>query len=488
MVKDSLKVLSGTFIANACGIIRLYIISKALTPERYGIWNLLMLIPAYVLILDFGVLTGMDKTVPTFRGQSRNEEIEAVKSTTFTALFILAVLFSIILFLISFVGNNIFESMTIIGLRLLSIVVFCSVLQNFYLTVLRAEKEFGLISKANSAFAISSVLYLILLYSTPFNKFYTTIISIIFAYVTSLLICIFFSAYKFMWMLDYKILKKLIKIGLPLVFTGINFLLLTSIDRWIIAKYLSKVELGNYALGATFASLLFMLSSVFGYVIYPRILEKYGQCSDEKKLESYILRATMVLTSIVGIACCMIVQLLPFIYDTFFPLYKGGQFAASFIITGMFFLSITTIMGNYLIAVNKQSRIILFQIIFIASGIVGYYFVTSLIGNIQSVAIVTAILFFLYGSTIVIYSLITLGCPYNKIIKTLFEFISTIVIGFISIFLFKFANKLIFNFSDSHESLIGALILMVIYILYFVASDKRRLIFIDLKKSFLSGT
>jgi len=469
MVRDSLQLLAGTFFSNLFNLIRVWIIAKTLVPETYGLWNLFTVILSYCLILDFGLVSGMDKRVPFLRGQSRMEEIDHVKNVAFSGLHLVSLILSAGLLLISFIPYPSWSDETIVGLRLLSLVTFFAVLQNFHLTVMRAEKKFGVISATLTIHGVAAVGFLVIAYQTPLNKFYGTLLSLFLAYLTSLSVCLLLSRQKFKFTLNMATLVSLSRTGFPLVMLGLGFVLFMSMDRWLIARYLNQTDLGHYALGITIANLLFMLASVFAYIFYPRVLERFGENQHIPSIRPYVLRIMTIISYLTAALCCLMIMVLPFLYQQFFAAYLPGMNSAYLLILGMFFVAFATIPGNFLVAVNQQNVILLAQAAGIVLSVTGNYIAIKLTGDIFGVAVMSALLFSAYGLVIIIYSLKLMGQTFVEVTRTLIGLVLPLMLGLSVLLFFSLAQKWIGNLPDHLViPLEGASLVMILTMLFFV--------------------
>jgi O-antigen/teichoic acid export membrane protein len=97
---------------------------------------------------------------------------------------------------------------------------------------------------------------------------------------------------------------RLLRIGFPMFFFNASALIIRSLDRLIILRYLGTRELGYYSLAVTAVTLLMYLPDSATYVFYPRLLKKMREGGDRPELiqDSVIgvLRILMVLTPALG--------------------------------------------------------------------------------------------------------------------------------------------------------------------------------------------
>lgn len=470
MVKGSLKILGSNIVSTPFNLAKVFIIVRVLDPPSYGVLNLFTVILSYSVWFEFGILSGMDKMIPFLRGQSNYTELNRIKNTAFTGFNLLYLFLACIIFVAPFMPFFSFSNEINTGIRLLSVIILLSALQNFYLTLLRANKQFGIIGTMNVIFAASAVLCLLLIYKTTLNRLHATLVSLIMAYIISLLFGILRLKLTFRLNLNMGRLKQIINTGFPIVIIGIGFVVFTSIDRWIIARYLTKSQLGYYALGVTISNFLFGFMAVFAYTFFPWAREKFGKDKDLINFDLHVNKIMKVMSYIVALPCCLLIVSLPFIYKTFFYKYLAGLSSANFLIFGIFSISIATISGTLLVAIDKQKIIVFAQAVGIVAMLIANYFAVRFTSSILGVAAVTAFIFSLYSFFIISCSLRYTGGSYIQICKVILRLFLPFILGLLIIGLLKFAASL-FNLSDFIIAILGFFIISVSFIAFLYIQD-----------------
>ncbi|MDD5129517.1 MAG: oligosaccharide flippase family protein [Candidatus Omnitrophica bacterium] len=471
MLKGALKILGGNIISYPFNLAKVFIIAKVLDPGTYGVFSLFTVILSYSLWCEFGILSGMDKIIPYLRGKSDYTELNNIRNAAFTWFIFVYLFLIIVLFFVTFIPGFSFSKEINVGLRLLSVVIFLSVVQNFFLTIARAEKRFGTIGMTNAVFAVSSVLLLLLFFKAPLDRLHATLISFILAYAISLLFCMLRSEFNFKMNLSVSKLKKIIHMGFPIVVIGISFTIFTSIDRWVIVKYLGKSQLGYYAFGMSIANFLFGLMAVFAYVSFPLVRERFAKESDLTKFNPYMHNTMLLMSYIIAFSSSILIATLPFVYKNIFYKYASGLESAYFLIIGIFFISMATIPGNFIVAINKQKVIIFAQAIGIAVLLIADYLVVKLTGSITGVSAVTAGTFFIYSVFVISCSFKYVGDTYAKSFKLILKLLLPFALGLLIVFLLR----VVFNSLSAPElfvTLFKVVTLVFFYPLLFYLQNK----------------
>jgi O-antigen/teichoic acid export membrane protein len=463
MIVDSLKVLAGTVVSNLLTVVRTFIIIRNLNPETYGVWNLFTVFLSYTIWFELGVLSGTDKLIPFLRGQSNLAEVVRMRNVSFTTMIILYLFLAAVIFVVSGTPAGLFPPEISPSVRLLAIVAFLAAMQNYFLTLSRAEKKFGTISMTNGLFTLSVVILLPVLYLHMQDKLFATLLSFILAYSLSVLFCIRSSGLTFRLDLDVPTLKRMIQAGYPLVFIGIGFVIFMSVDRWMIASYLTKWDLGLYAFGYTIGIMLYSLVAVVAYVLYPRMLEKIGEGHSGAYFRPHVYRALVIMSSMVAVSGCMVMISLPLLCHLFFPLYSDALNLTGILMAGFFFLSIATISGNFLVAADRQNTILRLQVLLIVCGFFAYLFAIKTTGDVHGVAVVTACTLSLYGFFILYFSFRHMECTFRESCRILLTLSVPLLGGAIVWYALKTAND---RFSAQYELIVILPEIVMVFLLF----------------------
>lgn len=450
-------------MSNIFNVLRVFIIARALGPQSFGIWNLFNVILAYSFYAEFGMLSGMDKMIPLLRGQSNYSEVESIKNITFTWFNMLYLILVGILIIISFIPIFQFSREVSIGIRLLSIVILLATVQNFYLTILRAEKRFGLIGVTNVTFAISFVVFLLLVYKTNLDKLHATLTAFIGAYIVSLSFCVLRAKLNFKINCDRDKIKKIILTGFPIVIIGTGFVLFTSIDRWIVARYFSENQLGYYAFAVSMSTILYGLVAVFAYVYYPVARENIGKSDNAGLLRADANRLTMIACYFTAGIGLTLMILMPTICHLFFPQYVPGLQIINYVIIGYCFLSNASVSGNLLVAIDKQRYVLVTQFVVAFLVLMLDCFVVRLGLGIEAVAIVTAVSYFLYSACIMVRMLSCVGVAVPDIPRGLTKFYMPIFLSLLAVVIFGFISRFVPEYLVNTSRIIYSILLILLY-------------------------
>jgi len=400
---ETTKYLVATIVSGLLAIMQAFLIARVLGPYLFGAWTILMIILSYNVHAHFGLVHGMNKEMPYLRGKGEPEQAERARDNCFWAICIIAIVASIILIILSFALEDSLAPELIKGLRILAGVTFLRQIYIFLASLLRADKKFGTLSVFVTLFAALSILFVLLYFFTFTNKLYAAILALLSGYLLANAFVFFRTRYKFKLSLDRSVIKHLFITGLPLIFIDIGYILFVSIDRWMIAGMINQEHVGYYGVALAIANFLFTASSVLAAVLYPRMLERYGQTQDPKESRQLVYTPTIATAYLMVLACALACFVTPLLIHYIVPAYDPSSInPALILIIGVFFISVMTVSGNFLVSINKQNTILKLQAVAIPLSIgLNYGFIKWGLG-IEGVAIATGITYLFYGTSIVV--------------------------------------------------------------------------------------
>jgi len=283
----------GNIATKLIGIILLPLYTKHITVAEYGVLGILEIT---IMILTQVLILGQSQAFLRFH--DLEDYKEKSKSTLFT-LFILV--FSIGL-LLNLIGQNLatklsslfsMQSEFDIYLKLCFYIIFLRIVNNLFLSVLRAKEK-------SAFYAIANIIKIAVILG--FNIYFIAfakigVKGILYSYLIGdgLLFLILFPNMisEMIPKFNSKILRATLTFGFPLIFTSLAGMLLSVGDRYILKLLVDYKEVGLYNLGYKIAGVLnvFLIHS-FSLALLPIAYKMYGQKGDKRyysKMLTYFL-------------------------------------------------------------------------------------------------------------------------------------------------------------------------------------------------------
>ncbi len=369
------------------------VVAKLLGPKVYGLWNVLALILIYGGYLHLGSLNAMNRDVPLYRGKGDRIRVIQIRHVTFGIMVISSLIAALLLLCISeyLVSDHLLKTSLKLMAGLLIIRRFYVYLQIY----LMSNKSFGRVSLQQFAYAaLFPIITVFLAKEYGINGFILgKIVSI---FLISLLMVKLIS-FDFRIRFDLQESIRLIKIGFPMMGVSLLYGLLTTVDRWVILKFLGQLQLGYYSLPIMIFGILSLLPRVISQQIYPRMAEKYGETSNQRSLKELIFKQIKMAIAVTVPLLIMVYFLFPPFVERFLDAYIPGIPTLKIILIGLLFLPLSGGLNNFLNTVDKQIYcLVVLGLSIIINLVLSISFVKMGMG-IEGVAIATSLTYCLYS-------------------------------------------------------------------------------------------
>lgn len=297
------------------GIISLPIIAWLFSQEDVGKMALLQ------VVLSFATLfftLGLDQGYVREFHESLNKP-QLLKTSVLPGFAVLLVSLMTCLLLGSFLSELVFSIQSTFVSWMLAIALLSSFLSRFLSLVLRMNER-GLAFSMSQVLPKAFILLIILSYvqldieKTFENLLLANTLSIVFA-------CLIFSwnartewFLSFSCKIDIQQLRKMLRFGLPLIFSGIAFWGLTSVDRVMLSRWSNYSELAIYSVSVSFAAAATIFQSVFSTVWAPTVYKWASNNEGHDKVimvNRYVLMLVVILFCLAGLFSWIVPLILP---------------------------------------------------------------------------------------------------------------------------------------------------------------------------------
>lgn len=222
--------------------------------------------------------------------------------------------------------------------------------------------------------------------------------------------------------INFDIWPYLIRVGFPIMLSGLLFQLLISVDKIMILKFFDKIQLGYYSLGLTILNMVCNGFISIGFVISPHLLEKYAETENIDSIKNYITKPILARAYLAPLVLVPLYFFSDLIYFQFLSEYSPGYKAFHILLLGGFFIIISSSLTGFFVAINKRMHYVFIQVSAIIIAFIANYLAIRLGNNITSVAIATTIVMFIYAIVLIGYVMF----HYSKEIVYYLRFLGTI--------------------------------------------------------------
>jgi O-antigen/teichoic acid export membrane protein len=352
LLKSIVRYSSSNIYRQILGVVNAFIRPKLLTPELYGLWNLLSLIINYANYSDLGSRTSMRFLIPYNDARGEAQKVSDIKASVFYGTLYLRLILVSGLLLTALLTDFSLEVKW--GLITIATVIMIRWYYLYYISLLKSYQNFKLISQANYLrTSIAVFMGIILIY---FFNIYGVYVTAIVSYlaVTLFLKSKYHSGHHTVF--KFPVFFDLVKKGFPIIVFNLFVLLLRSSDRIIVASFLGIKQLGYYGIVGIVFSFFMQIPGASREVIEPRLMESLGKNSREENLREYFFKPLFNTAYYIPFLVGPIFFLLPLLIPLILPRYTPAIVPTQIIILGGYFLSMAYVTRGIIVANNWQLR------------------------------------------------------------------------------------------------------------------------------------
>jgi len=392
IIRDTLLYSSANYIAIFVSFFVSIFSKRFLGVSGAGYWAILTVVLTYGMYVGLGIKKGLVREVSQSIGAKEIEKAKNIEDATFSYLIVASLAGGVIIWILSFffVGEVIFRN----GMKIIAVLVLITHLYNLILIILRARKQFLILSKV----VVFNTLF-IALFALPGAYLFN-----VNGFAAGMVVATSLSFYfgkkwaniKFSFNLDWVQIWNLIKIGFAMILVGMLFRTFLNIDRIMIGKMLGVEQLGLYTIGLMAVHQVGSLPRFFSIVIFPHIQEKYGATKNVMDVKGMILKPTYFISRLMPIFLGIIIFLIQPIVLYALPQFKDGLGVMKILVFGYFFMVVNEMSSTLLFTINKQKILIPLYGIMVAACIGFNYLFITMGWGIIGVAFGTSISYFLF--------------------------------------------------------------------------------------------
>lgn len=403
IIKDVFHYSASAYISQAIGLVSGLWIVRLLEPHDYGVFNAVSLVLAYGAYAEFGVLSATARDLPLYLGQSDRQKAVAVDGAARRTTICGAIVASMVVFAFSFLPTH--SSMMAFGLRIMAVVLILQQVYTYHRIVLRSNNCFTELSRQQVLFAIANAGLAVSL------AYFSGLEGRLVAAILAQAVIVIYALYRNPWQpvpkSNLAFSWSLIRIGAPILVSGLIITMLTSIDRLMVITFLDETQLGYLGLALMLISVISLVPAMASQVLYPRINFHFGNTGRNiEALRSYVLMPPMILSLLLPLIIGPLYLILPFAVKTFLPAYIPGIAAARIVAVGIFFYGILGLTDYFLVTTGKLKQYAFFGCIALIFNIVLDFSFIRMGYGIEGIAFGgTLFTYFLYSCAVIGYAL-----------------------------------------------------------------------------------
>jgi O-antigen/teichoic acid export membrane protein len=403
-VRDTAGFAFSQYLSRFVQLLRGVVAARLLTPATYGSWNALLLILDYGLLSQLGLQQGLDQEIPGSLAKGDETATRQLKTGGVAGMMALWIVFAL--------GITVYMVMKprqwargwgLPGVLLMVLAVLLQELIFYHGTLLRSHGRIGMVSKALSLQAVVGGLAGLALVK-PFGAW-----GLLVGWLLGQLVALLFLRREGRGIAPFVLVpnagtKQLLARGFPIFLFMATSLVLRTVDRLMILKFLTTEDLGYYSIGLMAVSMLLYIPDSVSYVLYPRLIARFSATGDADLTVRDAVRplaaVAWIMPFLVGVSVFWMRPLVGLIL----PRYLPGVPALSVLLFGTLGLALASIPSFYIMAIQKQVRLVPLGIgaIVLDLGLIASFL--SMGYGIVGVAIAVSVGYIVYGVGLVSYA------------------------------------------------------------------------------------
>lgn len=309
-----------------------------MSPELFGLFTALRLIPTYAEYLHLGSRDAMRYLIPMHEARGEHQAVGELRATVLGVAVAGGVLVALILFGLALFVRD-WQAEMRIGLAICAVTVLLAAFYNHFFTELKGFQAFREVGLNNY---LSAVLHLV------FNAvlilwlgFYGALLALA-AVLACLLIYVGWRGFaRFHMTFRFSIFKAALLLGGPTMLFDVALLMMRSADRVIIVDMLGYQQLGYYGLGAMVMGYLMHIPGATREVMEARLFQDHAATSAADAFRQYVLRPMVMIGLTMPVLIGPVVLFLPAFIPWLLPDYAAGVPATQVLMLGGYFLAVS---------------------------------------------------------------------------------------------------------------------------------------------------
>lgn len=369
------------------GVLTAFVRTRLLSPEQFGLWSLLALIPQYSGMLHLGSRSALSYRIPVHNRHGEEAMSAKLRGTVRLASFVPNAVVAVGLLIWSVWTEQDYA----LALMLSAVLVMSNWWFEHQLALLKSEQQFSWISRSN--YWRAAVLLLATVAMIPLLGIAGALLAVILSLLSGTFLlrrqtrALDHSAF------DWTSLKGMVRQGFPLLIVGLMLLLMRNTDRMMIAAMVDLHAVGLYALGGMILGFLINVPGVGREVLEPRLMQEMQHKPMSALAQPYLHDPLFKTLLLMPLLVLPLVMLMPLMVSVFLPAYVEGIPAIRVLLIGGFFLGLFYPMRGLAVAGHWQKYTVLHAAIALLFNVLGNWWVLQQGYGLVGVALVSVTAF-----------------------------------------------------------------------------------------------
>jgi len=377
-------ILGSSYAEMLLGVVRGILVMRAIGPTGRGLMRTVHLFNRYLSNAHLGALHGVSKELPMALGRRDETEVQQIQDVGSTVVILLSSLGSLGMLLWGLWYPGL-QQLTRITIAIGAGIVLSGQTVALYRCVLRAWGTYSVLAIAGVITSLGQFA-LIVGGAVTFS-----VIGAMWGWLAGMLLPLLYlhlaSGLRIQPRLAVGVIGKLIRVGLPIAAIILADVLLRTVDGIIILKYFDAYHFGLYSVAMQMTGYLYRIPEAAGFVLMPRLWERYGAAADAAALRRHVVVPTIAAATVMPVISGLMFIVAPNLIRAIIPRFTPCIFAAQVLALSGVFLALPIATNGLLIALNQEKIVVVVKLL--GAGIVGagVYWTAQTTGSLGRVAI-----------------------------------------------------------------------------------------------------
>lgn len=354
--------------------VRGILVMRIIGPTGRGIMQSVNLFVHYLSHAHLGILDGLSKELPVTVGEGDYEQADRIESVGMTWVITLTAVAGLGLAIWG-MGRPTGKVTTGVAIAIGGGWLLAQQTYMLYRCVIRSWGNFKLLAWVTLVEGIAA------LGLTVYGALYWDVVGamagMLLAWLMDLAVMHFFSGVRIRPSVNPELTKYLFRVGILILMIKFSDLLLRSVESMIIIRYYEAYRFGLYSVGMQMARYMFAIPESAGFVIWPKIMEKWGGSDDLEQMRRHVEMPTITSATVMPFLAGSATVLLPALIMLIIPKFAPSIQPATVLLWGGIFLALPLATNSLLVATDRELTVVGIRLVSaIALGGAAYWLVS----------------------------------------------------------------------------------------------------------------
>jgi O-antigen/teichoic acid export membrane protein len=361
--------LASSYVEAVVSLARGIVVMRAIRPVGEGLMRTVDLASKYMTHSHLGALHGMSKELPLALGAGDEERAAEIENTGSAIVLYTAAIASLLLTAYALIAPGLVLSTRQV-LLLGSIIILCGQAYSLYRVVLRSWGVFKVLAVSSVINTLAMTFFLVggsLLFLKMSGQPIGGAVGATWGWLLTNILLLWYLhkavRFGFTPKIDWAVARRLVLAGLPLVAVLFADVLLRTVDGMLILKVWKVARFGVYTVATQASTYLYRLPETAGFVLMPRIWERYGATNQVEALRRQVVDPTIIAATLMPAVVGMAHIFVPAFVLSFIPDFQECIVPTQVLAIGSVFLALPVAANGLLIGQNRELIVVCTKLI-----------------------------------------------------------------------------------------------------------------------------